>query len=102
MLPEISAIVREWKAGSIIGSRVPRQMAEAIGQMQHVPPALLAVLAEVLDWPFAPVRQAAASALGRCRNDIPDAAIHRLLAMRQEPDELGRAAADFALGQILS
>ena len=29
-------------------------------------------------------------------------AIHRLLAMRQEPDELARAAADFALGQILS
>jgi HEAT repeat protein len=99
ILPEITAIVRERRAGTIVGSRMRTAMAHVLGKMPRVPPALLAVLADLLDWSFAPVRQAAASALGQIRRDIPDATIRKLLSMRSGPD---RAAADWALEQILS
>ncbi|HZU01032.1 MAG TPA: hypothetical protein VFA10_15290, partial [Ktedonobacteraceae bacterium] len=51
------------------------------------------------------VRLEAIQALGKLRRNIPDAAIHRLLQLRRDPDpkmRTVREAADDALAEILS
>jgi HEAT repeat protein len=99
VLPEIFAIVRERKAGTTIGSRMRTAMAKATSRMQWVPPPLLDEVSNLLDWPFPPVRETAAYALGRIGRDIPDATIRKLLAMRSGSASV---AADSALADILS
>jgi HEAT repeat protein len=65
-------------------------------------PTLFDVLTQLLHWPYWEVRMKAVQALGKLQGKIPDATIHRLFALHEDPDSRAvRQAASEALGKIL-
>jgi HEAT repeat protein len=90
---------------SILCSPVQSLFANVIGGMRHSSPELLDALTLLLDWPFWQVRIRVAQAFGALRRSIPDSAIRRLLALRNESDPRMHAVQviiDDVLAEILS
>jgi len=99
---EAEAIVQGHPSGTYLGSLTQGWRAEIIGSLGKGEPELLDRVTQLLDWPHWQVRVKAADALGNIRRNIPDVALRRLLAMRQDSIKAVRDAADDALAQILS
>ncbi|GCE06990.1 HEAT repeat domain-containing protein [Dictyobacter aurantiacus] len=99
---EAEAILKGQPSGKYLGSLTQGWRAEIIGFLSKGEPDLLDSVTQLLDWPHWQVRIKAAEALGNIRRNIPDVALLRLLAMRQDSIKAVRDAADDALAQILS
>jgi HEAT repeat protein len=100
---QAEAILRGEPTGSVFASRVQSRIAERVAAIGHATPAVLAMITDLLDWPYWEVRMKAAQALEAVHRNIPDRAIRRLLELRHDPASLAvREAADKALAEILS
>ncbi|HEU5374334.1 MAG TPA: HEAT repeat domain-containing protein [Ktedonobacteraceae bacterium] len=103
LIPLAEAILSGDPPAGVFASRTQSRLADAIGAIGHTEPSLMAILTELLVWPYWQVQMKAAQALGQLRRNVPDAALQRLLALRHDPHSRAvREAADEALSEILS
>ena len=103
IVPLAEAMLRGEPPMGVFASRIQSRIADTIGAIGRSEPRLLAILTELLAWPYWQVRMKAAQACGKIRRNIPDAAIQRLLELRFDPQSRAvREAADDALVEILS
>jgi hypothetical protein len=80
-----------------------RRIAYQIGWMERVTPPLMAMLVELLDYPYWEVRLEVVRALGKIRHSIPDRALLRLMELRSNSQsQTMREAVDDALAKILA
>jgi HEAT repeat protein len=101
VLPEALAILRGEPAGSIFGSIVQVHIAQRLGRVDAPSSAVIAMLTELLDWPYSQVREEACKALGKSRQDIPTTTIQRVQTLLGDPEsEAVRIAAADALARI--
>jgi HEAT repeat protein len=100
---QAEAILRGEPTGEVFASRVQSRIADRVKVIERATPAVLTMIADVLDWPYWEVRMKAAQALGAVQRNIPDRAIRRLIELRHDPysQAVGQAA-DEALAEILS
>jgi HEAT repeat protein len=100
---QAEAILRGEPTAGFFASRVQSRIARRVYRMGCATPEVLALISDLLDWPYWPVRRDAAWALGSVHRNIPDQAIRRLLELRHDPESQAvREAADEALTEILS
>lgn len=101
--PEATAILDRHHSGRVLGSLTQGFLAETLGQMGRVPHSLVALLCDLLDWPYWEVRLKAACALRRLGCELPDAAVRRLLELRRDRESRAvREAAEEALAGFLT
>ncbi len=104
VLLELSRVVTGEGTSKILASTGKYLIAEAVEYLEYAPTFLVKEVVKLLDWPYWEVRMRAAKALGKLRRNIPEAAVLRLLVLRNDNKEsqLVREAADDALAEILS
>ena len=103
MSAEATDILMMRGGGDVLGAPIHDFIAQVVGDMDRTTPQMLKRVARFLDHHYWEVRMNAAVALGKARRNITDAAIRRLLALRNDDDSLAvRDAADDALAEILS
>jgi HEAT repeat protein len=100
---QAEAILRGEPTGNVFASRVQSRIAEHVKLIERATPEVIAMISDLLDWPYWEVRMKAAQALGAIHRSIPDRAIKRLMELRRDPEtQAVREAADEALTEILS
>lgn len=101
--PQAEAILRGEAPAGVFAARVQSRIAEVIGQIGRVTPAVLDMVVALLDYPDRETRLKAIRSLGAIHRNIPDRAMRRLMELRhdQTASEV-RQAADAALAEILS
>ena len=108
MLPviqaELTALLAVTESGRIVNAAVESFLCDLMANMDEVPLSWREKLTSLLEpsW-YWEVRVKAAQALGKLRRDIPQEAVERLRAMRNDPgSRAAQMAADDALAEILS
>jgi HEAT repeat protein len=100
---QAEAILRGEPTGSVFASRIQSRIADRVAEIGCAAPEVLAMITDLLDWPYWEVRMKAAQALGEVHRNIPDRAIRRLMELRHDSSSQAvREAADAALAEILS
>jgi HEAT repeat protein len=100
LLPQIEAILQGEPTGEIFAASIQRRIAYRIGWMDHVPPPLLNMLIELLDYPYEQVKLEAIYALGKIHQPIPEPALHRIAQLRANSQSQAiHQAADEVLAQ---
>jgi HEAT repeat protein len=102
---EAIAILQGKPAGRILGSLHEGFIVKVLGNLGYSTPMVFDKLIPLLEWHYWQVQVKVAQTLGKIRRSIPDIAIKRLLAMRNNSSLLMRTvseAADDALSEILS
>jgi HEAT repeat protein len=100
---QAEAILRGAPAAGVFASRMQSRIARRVSLIEHANPEVLALLSDLLDWPYWQVRVEAATTLANIHRNMPDRAIRRLLELRLDPaSQAVREAADHALVEILS
>lgn len=99
---EAAQILLEGKPGTILGSLVQGRIAEILGDSGQPLPSYIALLSDLLNWPYWEVRMKAAKALGKIRHHIPVTTVKRLENLRKDPESHAVCeTADAALAKIL-
>jgi HEAT repeat protein len=76
---------------------------EVVENSGYATPEMLAQITHLSEWPYSGTRLRAAQGLGKVRRNMPDAAIRRMLELRErDPSRAVREASDDALAEILS
>lgn len=102
ILPAAEAMLRGEAPSGVFASRTHTRLARAIGAIGRSEPEFVALLCDLLDWPYWQVRKEAAGALGKLRAPIPARAIQRLKELRHDPNaRYVGLACDDALAAIL-
>ncbi|HET8842454.1 MAG TPA: hypothetical protein VFN35_13365, partial [Ktedonobacteraceae bacterium] len=100
---EAGAILCGQGSGQVLGSILQGFLAQIIGEMETLPPPLLARLVSLLKWPHWEVQMRAAEAVGRLHIPLTAELKGDLYELYQNsPSPAVRAAADDALTELLS
>ena len=103
LVPQAEAIMRGGPVTGVLTSLQQLHIANVLERMSRATSAHFALLTAMLDWPHWEVRVKAMRAFGSIRRNVPDAALHRLMTLRNDaPLLIERNAANDALAEILS
>ncbi|HET8840766.1 MAG TPA: HEAT repeat domain-containing protein, partial [Ktedonobacteraceae bacterium] len=101
--PALRSMLRGEAVQGAFAPRAPYRSAEMVALMGRATPEVVAMVVDLLDFPFWEVRVRAAQTLGALRRNIPDRAIQRLIELRKDPESIDvQTAAELALAEILS
>jgi len=103
LVPQAEAIMLGGPVTGVFTSLQQWHIANVLERMSRATSAHFALLTAMLDWPHWEVRVKAMRAFGSIRRNVPDAALHRLMTLRNDaPLLIERNAANDALAEILS